>query len=148
MFICYALQASNLECVLISDTYHRSVEYIQCLAGGVPILSHLWVVESSRQGQLQPKEAHFLPAGYDEITHTLSSDKYGLDRKQKSRGFHIIFCRNVFKKSFTLFRDAKIYFGSSQPDKIKSPLAPILKAARAVIVEQNPNMSTTLTSKC
>lgn len=119
MFICYALQASNLECVLISDTYHRSVEYIQCLAGGVPILSHLWVVESSRQGQLQPKEAHFLPAGYDEITHTLSSDKYGLDRKQKSRGFHIIFLQKCLQEKFHLVSRRKdlLWFESAGQDQ-------------------------------
>ncbi|XP_025078431.1 TP53-binding protein 1-like [Pomacea canaliculata] len=48
---------------LISDTYQRTVKYLQCLAAGVPIVSHQWVIDSCKQDKLLDYKAYLLPAG-------------------------------------------------------------------------------------
>ena len=87
--------------MLISDTYHRSVKYIQVgedffclmffyfnlffthtfslcqsLAAGIPIYSHLWIIDSCKAGRLiGDRDAYLLPAGFSIITHSISADK-------------------------------------------------------------------------
>lgn len=75
-FCLFKPQASGeSDCVLIADTYHRSVKYIQCLAGGIPISSHLWIIDSCKAGRLLDRDSYILPAGFSVITHSLSSDR-------------------------------------------------------------------------
>ncbi|XP_041368537.1 TP53-binding protein 1-like [Gigantopelta aegis] len=52
-----------IACYLISDTYQRTIKYIQCLAAGIPCVSHLWVRESCKQGKALDIKAYLLPAG-------------------------------------------------------------------------------------
>lgn len=71
------MQKSSNECVCIADTYSRSIKFIQCLAGGISIVSHQWIIECCRQNRILDRESYILPAGYSIITNALSSDKYG-----------------------------------------------------------------------
>lgn len=74
--IFFETQASGeTDCVLIADTYHRSVKYVQCLAGGIPISSHLWIIDTCKAGRLLDRDSYILPAGFSIITHSLSSDR-------------------------------------------------------------------------
>ncbi|CAG2108995.1 unnamed protein product [Medioppia subpectinata] len=121
--------SENQDMVLIADTYHRSIKYIQCLAAGISIASHLWVIDCCRQNKYLKRDNYTLPAGFSIITNALPSDK------------------NTFKKSSTLFRGTKFYFGSQTPEKLHSLWAPVLSAAQAVIVENNTISVTNLSRK-
>lgn len=57
------LLSSGKKLVLISSTHQRTLKYMQCLACGVPCLSHMWVVDSCTQGQLLNEKSYVLPAG-------------------------------------------------------------------------------------
>lgn len=119
----------NVDIVLIADTYHRSIKYIQCLAAGIPIASHLWVIDCCRQNKFLKRDNYTLPAGFSIITNALPSDK------------------NTFRKSSTLFKGTKFYFGSKTPEKLQSLWSPVLSAAHSVIVEHNPSLANTLSRK-
>ncbi|XP_027195462.2 uncharacterized protein LOC113790047 [Dermatophagoides pteronyssinus] len=120
------MKKSSNECVCIADTYSRSIKFIQCLAGGISIVSHQWIIECCRQNRILDRESYILPAGYSIITNALSSDK------------------STFKRSSVLFKGAKFYFGSDQPDKLKQLWSPVLLAAQATIVPNDPNIHNTL----
>ncbi|CAG2171967.1 unnamed protein product [Oppiella nova] len=122
--------SENQDTVLIADTYHRSIKYIQCLAAGISIASHLWVIDCCRQNKYLKRDNYTLPAGFSIITNALPSDK------------------NTFKKSSTLFKGTKFYFGSKTPEKLHSLWAPVLSAAQALIVEDNSISVTNLSRKC
>ncbi|XP_054159843.1 metacaspase-2-like [Oppia nitens] len=111
--------SQNNDMLLIADTYHRSIKYIQCLAAGISIASHLWVIDCCRQNKYLKRDNYSLPAGFSIITNALPSDK------------------NTFKKSAILFKGTKFYFGSKTPEKLHSLWAPVLSAAQAVIVNNN-----------
>ncbi|RWS30288.1 hypothetical protein B4U80_03616 [Leptotrombidium deliense] len=72
------------ETVLIAYTYLRTVEYMRCLASGLPCLMHTWIVQCCRQNQLVKREDHLLPSG------------------------------NVFKKIPTVFKGTKILFAGNK----------------------------------
>nr|XP_046912405.1 dual specificity protein kinase splB-like isoform X2 [Dermatophagoides farinae] len=120
------MKKSSYECVCIADTYSRSIKFIQCLAGGVSIVSHQWIIECCRQNRILDRESYILPAGYSIITNALSSDK------------------STFKRSSVLFKGTKFYFGSETPEKLQQLWSPVLLAAQTTIVPNDPNIHKSL----
>jgi len=41
--------SSGKRVVLLSSTYQRTMKYLQCLASGIPCMSHMWLVNSCTQ---------------------------------------------------------------------------------------------------
>ncbi|XP_060067237.1 TP53-binding protein 1-like [Ylistrum balloti] len=55
--------SSARQCILLSDTYQRTVKYFQCLAAGLPCLSHVWIYDCYYEDKLLDHKAYILPAG-------------------------------------------------------------------------------------
>ncbi|KAH3837070.1 hypothetical protein DPMN_110448 [Dreissena polymorpha] len=65
------LMSSGRRVVLLSSTYQRTLKYLQCLAGGVPCISHMWVVDSCTAQELLNETIYLLPAGISLEKHRL-----------------------------------------------------------------------------
>lgn len=50
-------------CFLISNSYCRTVKYFQCLANGIPMVSHTWIYDCTALNTLQDYKNYLLPAG-------------------------------------------------------------------------------------
>lgn len=50
-------------CFLISNSYCRTVKYFQCLANGIPMVSHMWIHDCTILNRLQDYKKYLLPAG-------------------------------------------------------------------------------------
>ncbi|XP_048253289.1 TP53-binding protein 1-like isoform X1 [Haliotis rufescens] len=48
---------------LVANTFQRTVKYFQCLAAGIPCVSHQWIIHSCTEGRLLDHKAYILPAG-------------------------------------------------------------------------------------
>ncbi|XP_046554219.1 mucin-17-like [Haliotis rubra] len=48
---------------LVASTFQRTVKYFQCLAAGIPCVSHQWIIHSCTEGRLLDHKAYILPAG-------------------------------------------------------------------------------------
>lgn len=48
---------------VLSDTYHRTIKYLQALAANIPTVSHRWIIDSCLQNKLLDYKAYVLPAG-------------------------------------------------------------------------------------
>ncbi|KAK3595177.1 hypothetical protein CHS0354_002777 [Potamilus streckersoni] len=57
------LVCDSSHCYLLSSTYQRTIKYLQCLAAGVPCVSHLWIIDSCKQCFLLDYGHYILPAG-------------------------------------------------------------------------------------
>ncbi|XP_069136776.1 uncharacterized protein [Argopecten irradians] len=55
--------SSARQCILLSDSYQRTVKYFQCLAAGLLCLSHVWVYDCYSEEELLDHKAYILPSG-------------------------------------------------------------------------------------
>ncbi|XP_033750822.1 TP53-binding protein 1-like isoform X2 [Pecten maximus] len=55
--------SSARQCILLSDTYQRTVKYFQFLAAGLLCLSHVWVYDCYSEDRLLDHKAYMLPSG-------------------------------------------------------------------------------------
>ncbi|KAJ8304419.1 hypothetical protein KUTeg_018002 [Tegillarca granosa] len=51
------------QCFLLSNTYQKTLKYFQCLAAGIPCVSHVWISDSFAQGRRLDYKSYMLPAG-------------------------------------------------------------------------------------
>ncbi|KAL8618665.1 hypothetical protein ACOMHN_048841 [Nucella lapillus] len=66
-----SLAGAGKKLFLISDTFHRTVKYLQCLAGNVPAVSHTWITHSCTQNKLLDYKSYVLPAGISFEKHAI-----------------------------------------------------------------------------
>lgn len=63
-------------CFLFLTFFSPTPFLSQSLAAGIPIYSHLWIIDSCKAGRLiGDRDAYLLPAGFSIITHSISADK-------------------------------------------------------------------------
>ena len=60
-----------------------TMNYLLCLAHGVPIVSHLFILDSVRLGHLVDKAAYLLPAGFSELL--MREVEQGQDNREELR---------------------------------------------------------------
>ena len=60
-----------------------TMNYLPCLAHGVPIVSHLFILDSVRLGHLVDKAAYLLPAGFSELL--MREVEQGQDNREELR---------------------------------------------------------------
>ncbi|XP_076464966.1 uncharacterized protein LOC143296874 isoform X2 [Babylonia areolata] len=70
-FLQSSLAGSGKKMFLISDTFQRTVKYLQCLAANVPAVSHTWITHSCTQNRLLDYKDYVLPAGISLEKHAI-----------------------------------------------------------------------------
>ncbi|XP_029635084.1 uncharacterized protein LOC115210622 isoform X1 [Octopus sinensis] len=60
---------------VVSNTYQRTVKYLQGLAAGIPCVSHLWVRDCCKQGTFLDYKSYLLQAGISITKKTLMESK-------------------------------------------------------------------------
>ncbi|KAK7491712.1 hypothetical protein BaRGS_00016968 [Batillaria attramentaria] len=56
---------------ILSDTFHRTVKYLQALAANLPTVSHMWIIDSCAKNQRLDYAAYVLPAGISFERHKI-----------------------------------------------------------------------------
>ncbi|XP_076330503.1 uncharacterized protein LOC143236114 [Tachypleus tridentatus] len=108
-------KTSAKEVFLLSDTYLRTIKYIQCLSAAIPCISHVWVIDCCRVNELLPSKSYLHPAGYSIVINSL------VEWHSKStvlKGLHVLIV--------------------SKNEDFVNTWAPVLLAARAEMVRRLP----------
>lgn len=92
-------------CRLIAPYPCLTPKYIQCLAAGVPILSHQFIVDCSNESKLLDFKNYILPSGY-----SILQENY-LDWKTDRNVSH--------RKQYLPFRNSTIAIGSFENDFVE-----------------------------
>lgn len=93
-------------------------KYVQCLAAGVPIVSHKWIIDCCEKSKLLDFKEYILPAGFSVI------EKKYLDWSQDRSVSH--------KKQFLPFKNSTIILGSYETDFVEFWSA-VCKSAGATV---------------
>ncbi|KAL3866886.1 hypothetical protein ACJMK2_044138 [Sinanodonta woodiana] len=110
------LVCGSNHCYLLSSMYQKTIKYLQCLAAGVPCVSHLWIIDSCKQGFLLDYGHYILPAGIS------------LEKKR------IMECSKTGTQPLMNLRVSVV----SKTDKFAEEWIKILQLAKCVIIDKFP----------